>query len=105
MSYSGKYSGARLYRIHVPGNYNAVFSAMKTEPFFINLAPIWVEEKIDTRILRDENLAYVHSLRHTIKADVYFYSPTSRADAYDLLASLVDTITPFNLPTAGGLGI
>ncbi|MEA1866809.1 MAG: S8 family serine peptidase [Thermodesulfobacteriota bacterium] len=92
IGYAGTFPEGRLYKINVNGRYQDVFDLLKQEETFINLIPVWVEEKIDKNILENRNLTYVDSVLKTIKATIYFYKPMEKEKIEHLLGNSVDTI-------------
>jgi hypothetical protein len=78
--FAGTFPAGTLYRIKVNGKHEDVLQCLKLEQNFINLTPIWVEEKIERKIFENEGLAYVDSLGNCqmlcIKAyPVIFHAP------------------------------
>jgi len=92
IGYAGTFPEGRLYKINVNGRYKDVFDILKQEETFINLIPVWLEEKIDKNILENRNLTYVDSVLKTIKATIYFYKPMEKEEIEHLLGNSVDTI-------------
>jgi len=92
IGYAGTFHGGRLYKISVNGRYTDVFDILKQEKTFINLIPVWVEEKMDKNILENRNLTYVDSVSKKIKSTIYFYKPMEKEEIEHLLGNFVDTI-------------